>query len=78
VSNLLLPSLIPKPILSGFGIICSSALSLLPAPNCISSLLFALNLETNLLDDFINFNKYGVSPLNPKSSGSFAPVFSTS
>ena len=37
VFNLLLPSLIPNPILSGLGIICSSALLLLPAPNWISN-----------------------------------------
>ena len=57
LSNLDLPSLIPKPILSGLGIICSSALSLLPAPNWISNWLLALNLETNLLADLIIFNK---------------------
>ena len=33
VSNFDLPSLIPKPILSGLGIICSSDLSEVPAPN---------------------------------------------
>ena len=67
LSNWSLPSLIPKPILSGLGIICSSALSLIPAPNWISSWLFGLTLDINLLGTFFNFNL-----------GSLAVVFSTS
>ena len=60
------------------GIISSSALSLVPAPNWISNLLLVLNLEINLLVDFFNFNKKGVCWLYWCNSGSLAPVFSTS
>ena len=54
-SNCDLPSLIPKPILSGFGIICSSMVPDSPAPNCISMFSFDLNLETNLLGTLFIF-----------------------
>ena len=53
LSNILLPSFIPKPTLSGLGIISSSSESEIPAPNFISRLLLALNLVTNLFDTFL-------------------------
>ena len=59
-SNLLLPSNIPKPILSGFGMICSSALSLVPAPNWISNLLLDFTIVANLLGTFFTFKRKGV------------------
>ena len=54
-SNLDLPSLIPKPILSGFGIISSSALSLTPAPNWICNVLSSLKRVINLLGTIFIF-----------------------
>ena len=57
MSNLLLPSLIPKPILSGLGIISSSALSEIPDPNCNSNVLSVLKRDTNLLGTFFNFKR---------------------
>ena len=56
-SNLLLPSLPPKPILSGIGSISSSDLFESPAPNWSSNILFAVNLETNLLGTLFNFKR---------------------
>ena len=55
--NLLLPSLSPKPILSGFGIICSSSLSETPAPKDICKVPSDKNLDTNLFETLFNFNK---------------------
>ena len=78
ISKVDLPSLIPKPILSGLGIISSSALSLTPAPNWISNWLLDLNLVINLLVAFTNFNKYGVWLLYCFNSESFVAVFLTS
>ena len=78
MSNFDLPSLIPKPILSGLGIISSSALSLVPAPNWSSRVLSVLYLDTNLLGTFFNFKRYGVCWLNAINPGSLAPVFYTS
>jgi hypothetical protein len=57
MSNLLLPSLIPKPILSGLGIMSESELSVEPAPNWISNLLSSLSLVINLLGTFFNFKR---------------------
>ena len=76
--NLDLPSFIPNPILSGLGIISSSALSLIPAPNWISNWLFVLNLVINLRVDFFNFKRYGVCWLYCCNRGSAAAVFSIS
>ena len=45
-------SLTPKPILSGFGMISSSAPLLIPAPNWIWRILFDVYLVTNLLGTF--------------------------
>ena len=63
-SNLLLPSLPPKPILSGTGRISSSVLFESPAPNWSSNILSAVNLLTNLLGTLFNFKRYGVSLWN--------------
>ena len=57
LSNLFLPSLIPKPTLSGLGIINSSDSLLIPAPNWISILLSGFNLLINLLGTCFSFNK---------------------
>ena len=57
LSNLDLPSFIPKPMLSGLGIICSSALSLIPAPNWISIWLFGFTLVIKRLGTFFNLIK---------------------
>ena len=60
MSNADLPSFIPKPILSGLGVISSSALSLVPAPNWISNWLLVLNRDIKRLVDFFNFRRKGV------------------
>ena len=56
-SNLLLPSLFPKPILSGLGSTSSSTISPDPPPKCISNTPFVLNLVLNLLGTFFSLKR---------------------
>ena len=78
LSNRDLQSLIPNPILSGFGIIDVSSPLVAPAPNCISNFLLDLNLVTNLLVTFLVLSKNGTWLLYCLNSGSLASIFGTS
>ena len=67
----------PFPTLSGLGIISSSLLSDMPAPNCNSNLLSLRNLVINRFAVFLNFNKLGEFDRYTDSSGSFSNKFGT-
>ena len=51
----------PIPTLFGFGVINSSTLFGLPAPNWIWRFFSDVNLVANLLCTFFNFSKKGIS-----------------
>ena len=55
--NLDLPSLFPKPTLSGIGNTSSSTLSEDPAPNWISKIPVDINLVANLFGTFFIFKR---------------------
>ena len=68
----------PFPTLSGFGIISSSLLSDIPAPNWSSIFLSLRNLVINRFDVLRSFNKLGLELLYWTKSGSFSNKFGTS
>ena len=67
-----------EPMLSGFGIISSSGLSLTPAPNLNSICASGLLKVVNLFDALFNLSKKGTLAEYSASAGSLSETFSVS